>query len=179
LQPPNGVKKQRKDDDTIKFLKTKDHKHPEIKAQNISIGSNTSQQLTTLGDPTGLFDFTAKRICDAPSDLFNNLKSALVTTTKQTDVSTEYSIVQFNQLFPDLDLSKDIDPKTARIFQNENYSDVLIVTFGSESKTGLIIAENSGIWSISGFLYSWSRIQDLDIIMSFRDDGSIKLDTLK
>jgi hypothetical protein len=133
---------------------------------------------------TGLSDITARRIGDISTEVFKKLKAAKTTVTstgatfKRVTTGTAMTDATV-ALLTEHDLPGPINPATAWILPNENHRDVLIVTFDEKSKDGLIVIEDKGIWSVSGSTYAWRGIQDLDIVMGFRDDGSLQLDSLK
>ncbi len=140
---------------------------------------------------TCLFDFTSKRISDATSELFNKLKSAVTETKRTVCVHTPFNyeyigsdmddeiVSLFKEVFKGFDFYDSINQYKTWISLNENHSDVIIVTFDETNKNGLIVIENKGVYYISGSTYSWRGVQDLDLYISFREDGSLQLDSLK
>ena len=142
--------------------------------------AKTTVYIVPSATDTGLFGCMATRIGDVSSELFTLLKNAEtkvrpVGRMREGSPMTEDTV----QLFKIWNVHGLIDPNTAWITTNNNCNDVLVVTYNNTSNNGLLFIENKGVWSVSGSNYPWRTMQDLDLLPSFRDDGTVKLESLK
>jgi len=141
-----------------------------------------------MARPTGLFDVTAMRIGDLSSADFKELKEngiTKVTTTGEpfkwvhtgTALKPEHLKIldAFNAILP-----QKIIPEDAWLQLNENCSDVLIFSFSKDSRYGIVIVEDHGVWVVEGKEYAWRGLQGLDLLPGWADDKkTLTLDSLK
>jgi hypothetical protein len=134
---------------------------------------------------TGLFRFTARRVVDCTQAQFDALKKRVNVLLPRDADAPPFSRRRYTQMDVDtqnllrgFSLPEDVTDK-ARLQPNENCSDVLVLSFDDQSHSGALIIADRGVWTIAGGEYPWRMAQDVDILPSFRDDGSVQLDALK
>jgi len=139
---------------------------------------------------TGLLDITAKRVSD--SDYEGWFAKLLAAETKLTYTGSQLAgtrVVSSSPmsdetiaLLADLLLGIPGGVKLSSsswIQRNENFSDVLVVSFDAKCKHGLVVIEDRGVWAVSSAEYSWREVQDLDLCLGFGGAGELQLSALK
>ena len=139
-----------------------------------------------LNIDTGLFDVKAKYLTTISNEDFTTLSQHL-TKIHVTDKGTFRAKLIGESLHSDAFavLSKitecpiSINRDTVWVQKNENYSDVLIITFDQQNKNGLVIIKEIGVYYISGQQHSWRNLQMFDLFVTVRKDNTLELDSLK